>query len=457
MIYFSKGGYLIFEKEVVKLASIYVIKFKFAGSGDLVWRKVIKGQVPQNQQNDLFKIEEKNGNIFIAYGYEVQKSYGDMAFRNSSPIESNGKVLYILDKNAMIKKFGEEGTPAYIWIKTRQPKQSKHGLKNIIEITIPGPQALGGASDTGSFSIKNNVLKSIPILEEWINERISRCLEPEDKVYLKIKGHSRGGVATNIVLNKLSQKYMSEDRVEICAVTFDPVPGPPLMSDRLESPKPTDPKEYEKLVLSDKVKGAVIYSVNTEKPVDFEPQKMYNYPVTIISEFDHSVGLYEVDEDKTHKKGYSFSGKTYRPGKLFKLPKGIYWAKKDFNLEVISLSNYKTKIDYIQTYGQNNRKKFLKNLIYSKVITEPMILQAINGKYEHVLRNLRNLFYKDIRFNNLINTLSSVLPINERTPLLFKQKMIPEVQKYKNTIKSNKIKLFVAETLIKYLQTSKCT
>lgn len=453
------------------MATIYVIKFKFAGSGDLVWRKVINGQVSRNQQNDLFKIEEKNGNIFIAYGYEVQKAYGDMAFRNSSPIESNGKVLYILDKNAMIKKFGEEGTPAYIWIKTRQPKQSKHGLKNIIEITIPGPQTLGGASDTGSFSIKNNVLKSIPILEKWINEHISMCLEPEDKVYLKIKGHSRGGVAANIVLNKLSQEYGLNDKVEICAVTFDPVPGPlktgPVsMSDRLEGSNSINPKEYEKLVLSDKVKGAVIYSVNTEKSVDFEPQKMYNYPVTIISEFDHSVGLYEVDEDKTHKKGYSFSGKTYRPGKLFKLPKGIYWAKKDFNLEVINLSNYTEKIDYIEKNGQNNRKKFLKNIIYNRILTKECIDNILilpnesleNGKYIEILNakltRLKGLFYKDKKIENLITNLLAT--VKEMT-IPAKTETVDGITKPINTylaqIKTSEIKKYFANKMIFYIRT----
>ena len=407
--------------------------------------------------------------ILIAYGFEVQKAYGDMVFANSKSKNEEEKVLYILDKQAMISKFGTEGTPAYIWTKTNS-RLSKHGLKNIIEITIPGPQALSGVSDIGSFSIKNNVLKSIPILTERINQCISSCLESEGRVYLKIKGHSRGGVAANIVLNKLSQEYGLNDKVEICAVTFDPVPGPlktgPVsMSDRLEGSNSINPKEYEKLVLSDKVKGAVVYSINTGKPTDFEPQKMYNYPVTIISEFDHSVGLYEVDEHKLHKRGCIFGGKTYKPGKLFKLPKGIYWAKKDFNLEIISLLNYKNKIDYIQNYGQNNRKKFLKNIIYNRVLTTKHIDELLiipnesleKDKYIEIinksLTSLKSLFYKDEKIENLItNLLATVKEMTIPAKTETVNAIVKPINAYLSQIKTSEIKKYFANKMIFYIR-----
>lgn len=384
----------------------YIIKFKFAGSGDYVWKKAYDTSIiHQAQENSFFKYSQ-------------------------SSLNDNK-----LDMNEMEKKYGKLIEGAVIWMK--EGDKTKNGkCIHQIEYTIPGPQGRllvkKGLSDTGEFSIKNNINKAYPV----IKNKIEDCLKKSDceKVYVLIKGHSRGGVASTIVLNKVAQEFDKKEKVEICSVTFDPVPGPKIVSDR----KGPDSDKYNKIEINENVKGAVIYSINSgHSNGTFKPQKIYNYNVTIISEIidekkqGHSVGIRHAELDqktgKYRKHHFKLGSNDYSPGELYKLETGLYWASQEFKLTKIDKNNAKEYISIILKKGENCRKNFLCHLIYNAIVKEEDIDKIIDNETKDIKTKLNEekLLY-------IFNELESLFPSYEKVSNKFKQMKINIYKKLDN-------------------------
>lgn len=528
------GAYKFFGQK-----SVYKIKFKFAGSGDLVWRKAF----PSKQVKDQYVTSNSNlGSAFFEFGKKVinhskndlrgtskikgllkdnnklyilscdasnkyllytistkvietdpsrsmvnvdreycvetknlesdeeiesrdfndleelkkfiNSKYNDiLEYFNSSEFESFSKELSnkkiekigFLDLAKMIQKYGKllclkntdkNNRECYVWkkeiVKTKKVKYDDWNESKIhqIEYTIPGPQAFGGVLDAGEFSITRNISNGFFVLKE----EIDKYLDKGDKIYVSVKGHSRGGVAANIVLNKIAKKF--GNKVEINSVAFDPVPGNASVSNAskvvdvikwcknlpsnslswlaswvttnkktdeefekefsdtlAEQSKSDDIKNYAEISLENTKNSAVIYALKSDYEtlgflsgkayVDFQPQKILNSKVTIISEISsknvrdgtgHGVGTQQIETDiksgKVHKHYFYFDNKAYSQGNLWQLPAGLYWVGDDFKLEKID-GNKKLaaeKLKFVENMNDKvdtKRKEFLCTLIKS--------------------------------------------------------------------------------------------
>ena len=121
----------------------------------------------------------------------------------SSNISNFGQKL---DSQKMEVKYGEKHPYAFIWRKTKDKKKND-GIYHIITYSIPGVSAgdiLPAVRDKGTFSIKNNSERVFKMLKYDV-ENYSKILNKNngDTIYIKIKGHSRGGVAANFLLKKI--------------------------------------------------------------------------------------------------------------------------------------------------------------------------------------------------------------------------------------------------------------
>lgn len=528
------GAYKFFGQK-----SVYKIKFKFAGSGDLVWRKAFPNKQVSNQyvtsrrnlgsaffefgkkvinhsKNDLrdtakikgllngdsklYVLACESSNKYLLYtigtkliesapsksmanfdeGYCVEiknlesdeklesYSFNDLeelkkfinskydyileyfnSGEHSSFLEELGnkkiEKIDFLDLAKMIQKCGKllclkntdkNNRECYVWkkeiVKTKKVKYDDWSKSKIhqVEYTIPGPQVFGGALDAGEFSIIRNISNGFFVLKE----EIDKYLDKDDKIYVSVKGHSRGGVAANIVLNKIAKKF--GNKIEINSVAFDPVPGNALVSNAggvakliewckglpynslswltswfqtnkksdqelekelsdilAEQKKSEDIKNYSEINLENTKNSAVIYALKSDYEtlglvsgvayVDFQPQRILNSKVTIISEIGsknayggngHGVGMQQIETDaksgKVHKHYFYFDNKAYSQGNLWQLPAGLYWVGDDFKLEKIDGNKALAadKLKFVENMGDKvdaKRREFLRALIKS--------------------------------------------------------------------------------------------
>ena len=318
-----------------------------------------------------------------------------------------------LDLAKMLQKYGKllklerklknnENRKIWVWKKeiTKTKKLNNDWLKSKIhqiEFTIPGPQDIGGVLDTGEFSIIRNIVNGYSVLENEINKHLGEG----NKIHVSVKGHSRGGVAANIVLNEIVNQFGNKSNVEFSSVAFDPVPGNQEVSNMgsfnffgvSKNHRPFE-KQYREISLNNTKNSAVIYTLKSgyetfgrifkKAYVDFQPQKIFNSKVTIISAINsknvhgvtgHGVGTQLVEKDensgKFHKRYFHFEGKSYSQGNLWQLPAGLYWVGDDFNLHKMDGDKNKKftqeKLEFIENSDRDNvdtmRKDFLKKLI----------------------------------------------------------------------------------------------
>ena len=234
-------------------------------------------------------------------------------------VGENSKVLYLWNKGGESGNYGfedfkfeildlEKMEDMYgkmisqncpIWVKTRIKYKDGQKIEQT-EFTITGPMGCGGILDIGEHSIANNVKRSIPIMKRIINGYIKEAKQNEEdklkKVEMVIKGHSRGGVAANIVTNKIIDEFRNNSNIvsglELETVAFDPVPG------KDNDYSPFNP-EYQNITIEgldqDESKnlkhGTVVYAMHSShnfsiKKLEpgFNPQDVKNARVVIISD-----------------------------------------------------------------------------------------------------------------------------------------------------------------------------
>ena len=207
--------------------------------------------------------------------------------------------------------------------------------------TVSGPGApltkggsvLGGASDTGSNSIANNK-KFVP---QYILDNIlayEQHYRPAAKpILILIKAHSRNAVAGTQIANMVRAATKHKPNIKIELVAFDPVPGP-------------DHEGRDVAVdISSIPNSTVVYSMATQYPVGFTPQKVFGAKRIIISRQNHSVGLVA---------GFRYGGKHYKGSQLNSLPTGIFVDSNKTGENIHSL----LKIDTIEDAQHNFRNEF---------------------------------------------------------------------------------------------------
>lgn len=246
-------------------------------------------------------------------------------------------------------------------ISGQDPEQKifyREGPPPIYTISGPVDEILGtektkGWSDTGSNSISNNVRTGNDIILKFVKDE--REKNPNVSILILMKSHSRNAVACTHIAN--FAKGLQGVKVE--AVFFDPVPGPRHEGEDLE----TD--------VSGLTESTLVYSLYTEHPVFFTPQKVTGAKRLILSKKHHEVGyIVGVIFEKKHYVGFSLNA----------LPPGIYIGvdevitKKSANTpeepEEIKYLTYKgleTELEpALGHYSQKDRSIIIRELCYHR-------------------------------------------------------------------------------------------
>ncbi len=173
-------------------------------------------------------------------------------------------------------------------------KDDKHGG----QVVIGGPNAKGGASDTGQNSIENNVSFG---LEEFGNQIQGIA---QGSVLLMIKAHSRNAVAATRLATAIKSTHQKNGLyVNIDLVLFDPVPGPGHSGEDVE------------IDIGSIDQSTLVYSVASGWGVGFSPQRVLGANRIIVTRQNHQGGI---------KAGFLFRERIYKGNRLNYLPEGIY-------------------------------------------------------------------------------------------------------------------------------------
>ena len=280
---------LIMVEYYIRSKKHWVYFYKFGGNG--IDKKYYNNTT--NMKKFIMKTVGENSKVLYLWDKgRTGKDYGFKDFK-----------FEILDLEKMEDMYGKmisKDTP--IWVKTRIKYKDGQKIEQT-EFTITGPMCRGGIADFGEHSIANNVNRSVPIMEGIINEYIEKASQNKEdklkKVEMVIKGHSRGGVAANIVTNKIIDKFRNNSNIvsdlKLETVAFDPVDGKD--NDLLS----LFDSEYQNITIegldqneSQNLKhGTVVYamhsshnfkaSISNPEP-GFDPQIVKNARVVIISD-----------------------------------------------------------------------------------------------------------------------------------------------------------------------------
>lgn len=190
-------------------------------------------------------------------------------------------------------------TPGQAWVRRQEGK-------NKVEYSVAGPQALGGASDTGANSIRNNIARGVALVEAEVKRKVGENIKPENIVIL-IKAHSRNAVASSQVAKTLSEQFSElynryfKPRIEL--VMLDPVPGPGHTGELNESD------------ISAILSSTLVYSLITQYALGFGPQKITGAKRLIISQQDHGTGT---------TSSFQYDENLYKGSNLNSLPNGVF-------------------------------------------------------------------------------------------------------------------------------------
>lgn len=251
-----------------------VIKLDIAGSGYRFW---IKAAHPMGGRQPI-----PPANIAASYGIEQQ---GDQ----------------------MVPEVGED----YVY--------RERNRANVTTYTLSGPLAIMGASDSGTYTIEKNVQMGIALIKSHISNL------PERPIYVLIKGHSRGAVAASRIAKNI--KELNVPNVLVLLTVFDPVPGP--LHSGEDSAISTQTADAATLIVSLDPKRAIFNPL-------FGAQRVSGSQRVILTLEDHLCGLQEKTEAGNHKQGFTYNGRHYSAMQLSLLNIGLYGAKKDGTLQLLT-------------------------------------------------------------------------------------------------------------------------
>ncbi len=211
------------------------------------------------------------------------------------------------------------------------------------EFMFAGPVVLVGMPDVGSNSIENLKSGVPPVIKRAITK--ARGGQQDRRVRVLLRAHSRGAAAGTQIANELKELA----NVVVEATVHDPVPGPQpqvgaagaahgahagamvggaaagllgavvgagvgglggLVGSNLAAPN--DDQEQDVSGLDE---STLIYSIASNHPAFFTPQKVFGAKRVIISAQDHGVGI---------RKGFMFNGEKYGSSRLNSLEEGVY-------------------------------------------------------------------------------------------------------------------------------------
>lgn len=208
-----------------------------------------------------------------------------------------------------------------------------------LRVSMAGPLALGGASNSGEYSIENLRQYILQIARSYLRSMFRRHMEnPADMhpVHIMIRGHSRGGVAAGegamMIKYWLHHHYPEfEDRVRFELIQYDPVPGfgSDSGANREINLSGNGNDENAMMPLGEDAETTVVYSLHTQHPFWFTPQSVKGARRIMLMLSTHDVGLNEIDNGHEHRRPFrdAFTGELYRSSGLNDLPEGVYIAE----------------------------------------------------------------------------------------------------------------------------------
>lgn len=289
------------------------------------------------------------------------------------------------------------GSTPYTRKKGTETKRMEHIHKkeqgNKTRITMAGPLGMGGMSNTGDYSIENlrtyiSVLSQkylTPVFEQWDHQQQTDQQESPPVIWLRIRGHSRGAVATiegAMMIRhwlKHNEQYSHyADRVKFDITQFDPVPG---FGSRSGTHKSIDlagnnslPPDMEPL--DESAETTVVYSMHTQYSQFFTPQQVEHTKRIILAPLKHSAGLEQVDthassqEGERHRAAFidATSGEAFRLSSLNELDPGVYvMDEKNVLVPMHNLREYTELMENIRTQrdmtGQEERHQVLDDVV----------------------------------------------------------------------------------------------
>ena len=196
--------------------------------------------------------------------------------------------------------------------------------------------------ELGKSTLKNR----LDSMEKLSDDAVGK----EKPIHIMIQGHSRGGVASVLGAMRL-KRWIADNhprllnKVRFDLIQYDPVAGGPenfgynAEVDHDPADKKLAVKDPRYMSLGGDADTTVIYSMHTDHPVFFTPQKVKNPKRMIITMADHGVNLNQVDfsrEEDVSRITYlaEKNGKVeaFRSSGLNELDEGIYFCDDHNNL-----------------------------------------------------------------------------------------------------------------------------
>lgn len=219
--------------------------------------------------------------------------------------------------------------------KRKHIRKIVHGSKT--RITMAGPLALSGASNSGEYSIENLRQYMLTMGQDYLMKHITRWqqgVQPHD-VWLRIRGHSRGAVASlegaMMIKYWLDTTYPQYTQyIKFDVTQYDPVPGAGSYRNHASIDVEHNPAQQtnRQMAALDNAETTVVYSMHTEHKHHFTPQQVQNTKRIILTPYAHSVslGLSDHSTAEAHRTTltYAATGEAYRIGSLNELPAGVY-------------------------------------------------------------------------------------------------------------------------------------
>ena len=253
---------------------------------------------------------------------------------------------------------------------------------------------------------------------------------------MKIKGHSRGGVAGTAIFKNLSNQLSkfkndkNENKVEMSGIFYDPVPGPDFWQhENLYSIdlKNSDDKDSNQ----NNLKTAIVVSTDPYRTCGFGSQEVKNSDVVILTSLGHSVGtqnIYHNKDGKYSKTKWEYKGKLYNYGEISDLEPGIYYQSNETvllkkNEKLDAFDENKIYLDYnrrnavnpnlvikLEKIQDSNLSENLKNMNDSLNLKEiwkrssdrkKVIIDLLNEKFLN-----KNITYKKNKFETNENKIN---------------------------------------------------
>lgn len=253
-------------------------------------------------------------------------------------------------------------------------------------VTMAGPLAVSGASNSGDYSIENLRQYMLTAAQEYLTSVFRRFDERESNVHpvhIIIKGHSRGAVAAGEGAKMIkhwihgSDYRQYENLVRFELIQYDPVPGFGSRSgvhDVIDLAE--DDAENKMAALGENAETTVVYSLHTQHTFWFTPQTVSGVKRIILTPFDHNVGLKQVDATQRDGEGQivprrgafmdAGGGEVYRGSGLNELGEGVYIA--DENNVLVRMPDAASAVGIItrlwrQVSGQGDRHDKLREVV----------------------------------------------------------------------------------------------